>query len=153
MADISRWDPFAELNSLQRTLFGDSFTSGLRHSTSPTTDVYSRDGAIVVETHLPNFKSDEVDVDIDGRTLTITASRKKRDEDSDRKYVVRESSASFQRRVTLPEKTDTDKIEADLNDGVLTITIPTPDAKSSKKKIDIKTPNEISSEEEIDRSE
>ncbi|MEJ5918784.1 MULTISPECIES: Hsp20/alpha crystallin family protein [unclassified Corynebacterium] len=137
MADISRWDPFAELNALQKAFFGDNPSTPARAVNIPTTDVYTRDGAIVVEAHLPSFKKEDIDLDVDGRTLTISASRHEVTKDTDKKYVIRESASNFQRRVTLPEGTDTEKIEANLTDGVLVITIPTPEAKSSKKKIAI----------------
>ncbi|SES09869.1 Hsp20/alpha crystallin family protein [Corynebacterium cystitidis] len=137
MADISRWNPFAELNSLQKEFFGDDWTPAFRNVNNMTTDVYTRDGEIVVEAHLPNFKKDDIDLDVEGRTLTISATRHSRTEDSDKKYVVRESSSSFQRRVTLPEGVDTDAIQANLADGVLTVSIPTPDAIGGKKKIAI----------------
>lgn len=137
MADISQWNPFSELNSLQKAFFGDDWTPAFRNANNMATDVYTRDGEIVVEAHLPNFKKDDIDLDVEGRTLTISATRQNRDEDTDKKYVVRESSSSFQRRVSLPEGIDTDAIQAKLADGVLKVTIPTPDATGGKKKIAI----------------
>ncbi|MEJ5929124.1 Hsp20/alpha crystallin family protein [Corynebacterium sp. H128] len=137
MADISTWNPFAELNALQKAFFGDNVNTPVRGVNIPTTDVYTRDGAIIVEAHLPNFKQEDIDLDVDGRTLTISAARREVEKDAEKKYVIRESASNFQRRITLPEGTDMDKIEANLNNGVLAVTIPTPEAKSSKKKIEI----------------
>lgn len=159
MADISRWNPFAELAPLQRAFFGedwpgfgrDEFPGARRGIDSPTTDVYTSGDNVVVEAHLPNFSKDDIDLDIDGRVLTISASRHSREEDKDRKYVIRESSSSFQRRVTLPEGVDTDAITAELNDGVLTVTVPTPQVSASKRKIEItggsSTPTTIDGDE------
>lgn len=159
MADISRWNPFAELAPLQRAFFGDDwagfnrddFPGTRRGVDSPTTDVYTSGDNVVVEVHLPNFSKDDIDLDIDGRVLTINASRHSREEDADRKYVIRESSSSFQRRVTLPEGVDTDAITAQLTDGVLTITVPTPQVSQSKRKIEItggsSTPETIDGDE------
>jgi len=38
--------------------------------------------------------------------------------------VVRESSSSFYRRIQLPERSDADRIQAHLDDGVLTVKVP-----------------------------
>lgn len=152
-------DPFAELAPLQRAFFGDDcagfnrndFPGTHRGIDSPTTDVYTSGDNVVVEAHLPNFSKDDIDLDIDGRVLTINASRHSREEDADRKYVIRESSSSFQRRVTLPEGVDTDAITAQFTDGVLTITVPTPQVSQSKRKIEItggsSTPETIDGDE------
>lgn len=146
MSDISRWNPFNELNTLQKAFFGDDFTPAFRGVNPMTTDVYTREGAIVVEAHVPNFKKEDIDLDVDGRMLIISASRHSKEEDTEKKYIVRESATNFQRRVSLPEGVDTDKNEAVLNDGVLTVTVPTPEAKGAKKKIDI-----VSSDNDSDR--
>ncbi len=50
-----------------------------------------------------------------------------------KKYVVRESSSSFYRSVQLPERADTDSIEAHLDDGILKVTIPVTPAPEPKK--------------------
>ncbi len=44
--------------------------------------------------------------------------------DKSKKHVMRESSSSFYRRFQLPERANADKIEANLDDGVLRIKIP-----------------------------
>ena len=47
-----------------------------------------------------------------------------KEEDKDKKYVVRESSSSFYRRIQLPERADADKIQAHLEEGVLKVSVP-----------------------------
>jgi HSP20 family protein len=37
---------------------------------------------------------------------------------------VRESSSSFYRRIALPERADADKIDAQLDEGILKVTVP-----------------------------
>ena len=90
----------------------------------PTTDVYTKGNLLQVEAHLPNFEQKDVDIQIDGNALVINAERHEKEEDKDKKYVIRESSSSFYRRVALPERADTDKISAHLDDGVLKVNIP-----------------------------
>lgn len=124
MNKLVRYDPLAELDALQRQFFGDDWLSPLKGVNIPTTDVYTRNNKMIVEAHLPNFNQDDVDIQINDNVLTIQAERHEKDEDKDKKYVVRESSSSFYRRIQLPERADGGKVEAHLDDGILKVTIP-----------------------------
>jgi HSP20 family protein len=124
MNKLVRFDPFAELSALQRQFFGDDFVSPFRGVNIPTTDVYTRDNQLIVEAHLPNFEQDDVNIQVENGALVISAERHEKEEDKSKKYVVRESSSSFYRRISLPERADADKIEARLDDGVLKVSIP-----------------------------
>jgi len=124
MGNLVRWDPFAELSALQRQFFGDDWLSPAKGINIPTTDVYTKDNQLVVEAHLPNFEQKDVNIQLDDNTLVISAERHEKEEDKDKKFVVRESSSSFYRRIALPERADKEKIEAHLDDGVLKVAVP-----------------------------
>ena len=120
-----RYDPFAELNALQKQFFGDDFLSPLKGVNIPTTDVYTDDSnRLVVEAHLPNFQQDDINIQIDDGALIIQAERHEKEEDKSKKYVVRESSSSFYRRIQLPERADVESVEAHLDDGILKVAVP-----------------------------
>lgn len=139
MSKLIPFDPFAELNSLQRQFFGDDMVTPLRGVSIPTTDVYTKDNQMIVEAHLPNFDEDNVSIEVENGTLTISAERHEKEEDKDKSYVVRESSSSFYRRIALPERADADKVEAHLEDGVLKVTAPlTPLPEPKKIKLNAK---------------
>jgi HSP20 family protein len=124
MSNLVRWDPFAELSSLQKQFFGDDWMSSVKGINIPTTDVYTKDNSLVVEAHLPNYERKDVNIQVEDNTLIISAERHEKEEDKGKKYVVRESSGSFYRRVTLPKRANADNIEAHLDDGVLKVSIP-----------------------------
>ena len=124
MNKLVRFDPFAGLNALQRQFFGDDFMTPFNGVNIPTTDVYTKDNQLKVEAHLPNFEQDDVNIQVEDNALIISAERHEKEEDKDKKYVVRESSSSFYRRIALPERADADKIEAHLDDGVLKLSVP-----------------------------
>lgn len=124
MSNLIRWDPFAELSALQKQFFGDDFLTPFKGVNIPTTDVYTKENELVVEAHLPNFVQDDVNIQVEQGALVISAERHEKEEDKDKKYVVRESSSSFYRRIQLPERADADKIEAYLDDGVLKVKVP-----------------------------
>lgn len=124
MSNLMKWDPFAELSALQKQFFGDDWMSPLKGVNIPTTDVYTKDNQLLIEAHLPNFDQSDVNIHVENNALIISAERHEKEEDKDKKYVVRESSSSFYRRIALPERADTDKIEARLDDGILKVSVP-----------------------------
>lgn len=124
MSTLARWDPFTELSALQKQFFGDDWMTSFKGVSIPTTDVYTKDNQLKVEAHLPNFEQDDVTIQVENNTLVISAERHEKEEDKDKKYVVRESSSSFYRRIALPDRADADKIEAELDDGVLKVSVP-----------------------------
>lgn len=124
MNKLVRYDPFAELNALQKQFLGDDWLTPFKGVNIPTTDVYTKDNELRVEAHLPNFNQEDVDIQVNDGALTIQAERHEKEEDKSKKYVVRESSSSFYRRIQLPERANTDNIDAHLEDGVLSVTVP-----------------------------
>jgi HSP20 family protein len=124
MSNLVRWDPFAELSALQKQFFGDDFMSPLKGVNIPTTDVYTKDNEMTIEAHLPNFNQEDVNIQVENGAIVVSAERHEKNEDKDKKYVVRESSSSFYRLIQLPERANTEKIDAQLNEGVLTIKVP-----------------------------
>ena len=124
MSDLIKFDPFAEMQALQRQFFSDDWIMPIKNLRMPTTDVYTEDGKqLTVEAHLPNFEEKDVNVQIDKGALVIQAEKHEKEKDKTKKYVVRESSSSFYRRIRLPEIADEDKIEANVKDGVLKVTV------------------------------
>lgn len=124
MSNLVRWDPFAELSALQKQFFGDNWMSPLKGINIPTTDVYTKKNELVVEAHLPNFEQKDVNIQVEEGALVISAEKHEKEEDKDKKYVVRESSSSFYRRIALPKRADADSIKARLDDGVLKVSVP-----------------------------
>jgi HSP20 family protein len=135
MNKLVKFDPFAELNALQRQFFGDDFfTSPLRSSGAPTTDVYTNDDKeLIVEAHLPNYDQNDIDIHMENGALVISAEKHEKEEDKKKKYVVRESASSFYRRISLPERADEDNIQAHMNNGVLKVTVPFKELPAPKK--------------------
>lgn len=125
MSNITRFDPLAEIRSLQDQFFGNDWFTPLKGIQMPTTDVYvENDKNLIVEAHLPHFEEKDITIEVQDGYLVIQAERHEKDEDKTKKYVVRESSSSFYRRVRLPDVADSDKIDAHMSKGVLKISVP-----------------------------
>lgn len=88
-------------------------------------DMTSDDHHVTVRTALPGFKEDEVEVDVRGNILTITAESKAEREDRRENWHIREMRyGKFARSVVLPEEVASDRADASLENGILTIKLP-----------------------------
>lgn len=127
-----RWEPFPELMSLRQAmdrLFEDSFIRPSRLAPGegplPAIDMYQTPKEVVVKVQVPGIKLEDIDVHITGDGLTIKGERKSEKETKREDYYYQEQRyGSFTRYVSLPDGLATDKAEASLEDGVLTLTIP-----------------------------
>jgi HSP20 family protein len=106
----------------------------------PSLDIYSEDDKhMVVEMQAPGFSENDIDIDVRNRVLEIRGEISSSDEQKDRKrsYMMRESHTSFARRIVLPEGANADTISAELDKGILKITVPVD--RPEAKKIEIST--------------
>lgn len=104
---------------------------------APSLDIYSEDDKhMVVEMQAPGFNQEDIDIDVRNGVLEIRGETSSSDEQRDKKrsYMMRESRTSFARRVVLPEGANADNISAELDKGILKITVPVdrPEAKKIK---------------------
>ncbi|MEU4133025.1 Hsp20/alpha crystallin family protein [Streptomyces wuyuanensis] len=90
---------------------------------TPLADVTESDEAFHIEIELPGVKSKDIDVQANGPELVVTGEIK----DKERKGLLRRSTrrtGAFEYRLRLPGEVDTEKINAQMSDGVLSITVP-----------------------------
>lgn len=103
---------------------GVSFATGTDETTHGL-DLADHGDEFVVTVDVPGFERDDVSVRLSGETLHVRGEREREVDESAETYIRRERrSRSFDRRVRLPEPTDRDGVNATLNNGVLTITLP-----------------------------
>ena len=88
-------------------------------------DVTSDEDKVIVRTALPGVSEDAINIDVRGNMLTITAETKSDSEDKDQNWHVREMRyGKVSRSVTLPDKVNIDKADAELENGILKIELP-----------------------------
>lgn len=91
----------------------------------PALDVYETEDDVVVKATLPGFTAADVDVTVTGDTLVIKADAHQGDQDTEEHYLLRERArGTFHRAISLSREIDSDKATADVQDGVLTVTLP-----------------------------
>jgi len=88
-------------------------------------DVVETDDEFHVTVDLPGYEQDDVDLQVRGRTLTITAERERMDVEESDRYVRKERHyGAVDREVRLPADIDADAVAAEMQNGVLTVTVP-----------------------------
>jgi HSP20 family protein len=126
MRSLVRFNPFADLSALADPLFDDALDRWpARFPALPALDIFTEDNDhLVAEAHLPNFAQDDITVNVEQGALVIQAEKHEREEDTGKKYVLRESSTSFYRRIALPDQADQHGVIAAFDKGVLRISVP-----------------------------
>ena len=92
---------------------------------SAPVDIIEGETDFQLKVDLPGVKKDDIDISIKDSVLTITAERKE-DTISENSHYARteRSHGSFSRSFSLGETIDSDKIMANLSDGVLEVSLP-----------------------------
>jgi HSP20 family protein len=101
---------------------------------SPRIDVRQAEGKLCVRADLPGLARDDIKVEITRDALTIHGERKTESKKEEHHgYFYNECSyGSFYRSIPLPDGADTANASADFHNGVLEVTIPTPNKPSEK---------------------
>ncbi|MEJ2246043.1 MAG: Hsp20/alpha crystallin family protein [Acidobacteriota bacterium] len=102
---------------------GSLFEDGDRWT--PSVDIMEKEGNLILRAELPGLSEKQIELKLEGNTLTLKGERKMENEDKEGKYHRVESCyGSFTRSFRLPDTVDTNKINADYKNGILTVTIP-----------------------------
>ncbi|MCF2706533.1 Hsp20/alpha crystallin family protein [Arcanobacterium haemolyticum] len=120
-------DPFREFERM--------FSSNLRTpgSAAMPMDLFRKGDEFVAKIDLPGVDPSTIDIDIDERTLTVRAERAAVKDESI-KWLSRERpTGTFARQLTLGYGVAVDKISADYQDGVLTLTLPVSEESKPRK--------------------
>jgi HSP20 family protein len=140
MGALTPFRPFRELERLSRNLearfprlLGD-WPFEADGEAQPALESYVKDGTLYVRTDMPGIDAKDVDVSVLGNVLTIKGERKESKEVKENEYIRREVSyGAFERRMTLPEGAVTDKVKAQVKNGVVEITMPVGEKLSARK--------------------
>jgi HSP20 family protein len=107
---------------------------------SPAIEVSQNEGQLKVHAELPGLKPEDVHVEVANDQLIIQGERKyESDEKNKGVYRSERRYGQFYRAIPLPEGTNTEQAKAQFKNGVLEITIPIPEQKSSRRQIAIES--------------
>jgi HSP20 family protein len=138
---LIRWEPVRELQTIQHEmnrLFGSYFDSpGDGESVRrwvPAMDLVEEGDHFVLRADLPGVSEDLLSIELEDNVLTISGERGSvREERKDGYYRLERAAGPFSRSLTLPEGIDPESIEANFDNGVLTVRIPKPEERRPRR--------------------
>jgi HSP20 family protein len=115
-----RFDPFRDFDRLNEQITGQ-----LRGAPrSVPIDVYRRGDQFHIHLDLPDVDADAIELTVEQNVLTVRAERRFDSREGDEILVSERPQGTFTRQLMLAESLESDKLEANYDRGVLTITIP-----------------------------
>ena len=140
-----RWEPLRELEQVtdrMRRMLDETFGAWPSLLTdvatwSPAVDVEETDSEYVIEAELPGVRREDVNMELARNELTITGEVKERERKGTLRRRTRRTGR-FEYRVALPEQVDSEKIDAKLDQGVLTVRVAKSE-RAQRRRIEIKS--------------
>ena len=126
---LIKFEPLRELETLHDRIqrYFDDFPNlgfNMSDSFSPKIDVSEDKNNINVTAEIPGVKKDNIKITLQDNILTVEGEKKKEKEEKDKNFYRSERSyGSFKRSFTLPVEVDSEKVEANFEDGMLHITL------------------------------
>lgn len=120
--------------------FGFDFAPGLAQmDISPKVDVGETDAAYEIAFELPGLDDGDVEISLRDDLLTISGEKKTEREEKEKDYYLSQRRyGSFKRSFRLPAEVEAGKITAEMEKGVLSVTLPkSASAKRKQQKIEI----------------
>lgn len=144
--------PYMTRNLASTNRTGDFFDRMLADFNTPTSSLFNdedfvADSEIVegndhylVSVDLPGLKKEDIKIEVSNNTLSISGERKRETVSNKNQKIQRTEKyyGSFKRSFTIPSLTQSDKIEANYQDGVLQVYVPKAQAAQARK-IEIKS--------------
>jgi HSP20 family protein len=136
MTVMTAWDLFEDLRAAQDEMLRATRAQGLRPGLqlasgttpaawAPAIDISERKDAYLVAVELPGMKADDLEITFEDGLLTIQGERRfAHDSAEEKMHRTERYYGAFRRSITLPSHIEADKIEASVQDGVLTVLVP-----------------------------
>lgn len=106
----------------------------ITNTTLPSLNIKENKDAFIVEVAAPGFEKSDFKIELNNEILMIASEKKLSNEVKDGEKITKQefSYQSFSRSFTLPELVDEEKIAAQYENGILTISIPKKEATKPK---------------------
>jgi HSP20 family protein len=132
-------DIYSRMGQLVNMAFGGSFPAANLTDAPwvPLADVSETDDAYQVRVEVPGIPKDQIDVQLEDRELIISGQTPEQPENGSRHHRNSRRVGRFEYRTYLPGDIRADQVSAELNDGVLTVTVPKSEA-ARPRRVEIK---------------
>jgi HSP20 family protein len=128
------WNDLADVQNEFDRFFRWGFGEGVS-GYYPSANISETDDNYTVEARIPGLAKEDVTVELEGRKLTIRGEHKREDAQYGREE---RALGKFERSFTFKHALATDAIQAEVKDGVLTVTLPKAE-EAKPRKIEIVT--------------
>lgn len=137
---LIRWEPFREIDSLQREMnrlfdtIAPSENGGSRGITfMPAAEMHETSDAVQLKVEIPGLEAKDLDVQVMAEAVVISGERKAETK-TEEKGVIRSEFryGKFQRMIPLPVRVQNDKVEAEYKDGILALNLPKAEDEKNK---------------------
>jgi len=122
------WDPFEEMNKMQREMnrIFSSYRERMPYGQSqPAMDLMDKGDELVAIVDLPGVRKEDIKINCTGDYLEISAESSERvDEKKEGYYFAERSATSFKRGISLPAEVIPGKATSTFKNGVLEIRLP-----------------------------
>jgi HSP20 family protein len=116
---LMRSDPFRDLDRLTQQLLGT-----VARPVAMPMDAYRSGDAFLVQFDLPGVSVDSIELTVEQNVLTVHATRTRPSAENVEMLAAERPHGEFSRQLFLGESLDTEHIDANYHDGVLTLRIP-----------------------------
>ncbi len=95
----------------------------------PPVNIHENENNFVIELKVPGIKKEEINIQMEKGLMTIIYNHSENKETNFKRLIKKEfSNKSFKRTFSLDEKINSEAIEAKLEEGILTLTLPIKEA-------------------------
>jgi len=102
---------------------------------SANVNIASDNNQYTITLEAPGLEEKDLSIELNERTLTIKGNREEKQEDKDKHYYrIERHYGSFERVLAVPDDGDIDEINASMDKGLLTITIPRKEVEKTETK-------------------
>ncbi len=119
---FTRWDPLQDLLALHERINRLNGTD--EPGWMPPVDLRETPDHYVITAEVSGLQQDDIQIQIQDGKLTLRGERRPREAQSERFERVERGHGRFARTFILPQPVDITAINADLQNGVLTVTVP-----------------------------
>jgi HSP20 family protein len=138
---LIRWEPFREINSLQREmnrLFDDmarttANSGNVGVAFIPAAEMQETPEAIHLKLEVPGMDAKDLDVQVTAEAVSISGERKEETKTEEKGMTRTEFRyGKFQRVIPLSTRIQNDKVQAEYKNGILSLTLPKAEAEKNK---------------------
>ncbi|MEN9250871.1 MAG: Hsp20/alpha crystallin family protein [Thermostichales cyanobacterium BF4_bins_65] len=137
---LVRWEPFRELDLLQRQMnrLFDELLPATRDTAAtfafmPSAELHETGEAIELRLEVPGMSAEDLDVQVSADAVSVSGERRSETRSEDKGVTRSEFRyGKFQRIIPLPARVQNDKVQATYKDGILTLHLPKEESEKNR---------------------